>query len=503
MLDYSLVRRHLNETGHTLDSLRVPKLNVSEDMRTAYTNFRNTAFRNNMNLLFLPCENSERRVEVYMLMHSLSQRNDLETHKIVCANIHHHVTHYSPTTTAIEFINFKSINAANKQALKEYMLTFPDVKLVQSLYMVIHPMCDVAVYQFPNNKFVVLTNTVDDDFMEAVYAMLWLNHTDSKATPELVDALLRKDEATVVSYLNGIIDTKIATLEDVKYERFTTRLKNVTHGVNRLEAIERSMQQVRSNIEDYSRRLAEQYVKRKGLMQKVRDIQTTIEESPVDDLLLMLTKDVIHSVNEEYSTNAGMYFVINSQLKYWDVEDYKIMRDNRQVRENFLSRYRDDFIGFLDELFINNTYTLALKTALYLSSYEEYTGHTCRIERGRTDDEGRWIANPHIHFYNCWGDNEDLINQAFDSGDFVTAWGTILSAVSAVCMTDTAVMRSFVSTIYDHTREPLYDTKQFIKKDGTELTAYEAFQDYLNSRNTAPAETAEPAAERNPMEDFL
>lgn len=500
MLDYSLIRRHLNEAGHTLDSLSIPKLNTSEDMRTAYMNFRNSVFRNNMNLLFLPCENPERRVEVYMLMHNLSQRNDLETHKNVCSNAQYHVMNYSRHTTAIEFINFKSINAANKQALKEYMLTFPDVKLVQSLYMVVHPMCDVAVYQFPNNKFVVLTNTVDDDFMEAVYAMLWLNHTDSKATPELADALLRKDEAIIVSYINGIIDTKIATIEDVKYERFTTRLKSVTHGGSRLEAIERTMQQVRGRIEEYSRKLAEQYLKRKELMQKVRTIQTTVEESPVDDLLLMLTKDVIHSVNEDYSNDALLYFVINSQLKYWDVEDYKIMRDNRRIRENFLSRYYDDFIGFLDEIFINNTYTITLKTALRLSSYEEYTGHTCRIDRGRVEDEGKWIANPHIHFYDCWGDNADLINQAFDSGDYVTAWGTILSAVSAVCMTDTAVMRNFISIIYEHTRESLYDAKQFIKKDGTALTAYEAYQDYLNSRNTAPAE---PAAERNPMEDFL
>lgn len=499
MLDYSLIRRHLNETGQTLESLRTPRLNVSNSMREVYHPFRNAMSRNNMNLLFLPCGEDTRRVDFYMVLYNLSQRNDLDTHKRVCSDAQCHATYYNTNNTAVEFVNFKSINAANKQALKEYMLTFPDVKLIPSLYMVTHPMCDVAVYQFPNNKFVVLTNTIDDDFMEAVYAMLWLNHTNSKATPELADALLRKDEATVVAYINSIIDAKVAAIDNVKYEIFTTRLKSVTQGGSRIEAIERNMQQVRNEIERLTTKLVEQYTKRKDLMQRIRIIQTTVEESPVDDLLLMLTKDIIHSVNEDYSDGSSLYFVMNSQLKYWDVEDYKIMRNNRQ-RGNFLSDYNEDFIGFLDEIFINNTYTIALKTALLLSSYDNDTGHTCRIGQGRTDDEGRWLANPHIHYYNCWGDNADLINRAFDNGDYVTAWGTILSAISAVCMTDTAVMRNFVSTIYDRIRNDAYDANQFIKKDGTAFTAYEAYRDYLNSKNAAPTEAA-PVTEPLEIDD--
>lgn len=481
MLNYSLIRNHLTNSGQTLESLRTPKLNVSDTMRELYMNFRNTVFRNNMNLLFLPCSDSENRTDVYMIAYNLSQRSSLETHENMCDTVYRHVTNYSRGATAIEFINFKSINAANRQALKEHCLTYPDVKLVPSLYMVSHPMCDVAVYQFPNNKFMVLTNTFDDGFMEAVYAMFWLNHTESKATPELADALLHKDEATIVAYINGIIDERVTALDSIKYERFTTLLRTISQGGNRITALENNLQQVRNEIERYTTKLVEQYTKRKDLMQRIRAVQTTVEESPVDDLLLMLTKDIIHSVNTNYSNEELLYFVINSQLKYWDVEDYKIMRNNRQ-RGNFLSDYNEDFIGFLDEIFINNTYTIALRTALLLSSYNTGWGHTCRINQGRTDDEGRWLANPHIHHYNCWGDNADLINQAFDAGDFITAWGTILSAVSAVCMTDTAVMRQFITSIYSHVNDDSYSAKQFIKKDGTTLTAKEAYQDYLNNR---------------------
>lgn len=484
MLDYSLIRNHLNNTGMSLDTLHVPNNSVSDVMRDCYPNFRNTVFRNNMNLLSLPFGQDDRRICLYMCAYNLSQRNSLDSHKSMCDSVYRHAVGYNHNNTAVEFINFKSINAEYRQTLKEYCLTLPDVKLVPSLYMITHPMCEVAVFQFPHNKFLILTNTFDDDFMESVYAMLWLNHTDSKATPELANALLRKDEATVVAYLNGIIDEKIVALESVKYERFTTLLKTITQGGNRLAALERNLEQVRSDIEAYANRLVELYTKRKDVMQRIRLMQTTVEESPVDDLLLMLTKDIIHSVNDSYSNDGQLYFVVNSQLKYWDVEDYKIMRNNRQ-RGNFLSDYEEDFIGFLDELFINNTYTITLKTALTLSSYDNGLGHTCRISQGRVDDEGRWLANPHIHFYNCWGDNADLINQAFDTGDFVTAWGTILSAVSAVCMTDTAVMRNFVSAIYGRVHDSSYSTQQFIKKDGTVLTAKEAYQDYLNNRQEA------------------
>lgn len=481
MLDYSLIRNHLNNTGQTLDTLRVPNISATDTMKDCYSNFRNTVLRNNMNLLSLPFGKDDRRINVYMCAYNLSQRNSLDSHKSMCESVHTHAVGYNRASTAVEFINFKSINAESRQALKEFCLTFQDAQLIQSLYMVTHPMCDVAVFQFPNNKFLILTNTFDDDFMESVYAMLWLNHTDSKATPELADALLRKDEATIVAYLNGIIDEKVVALESIKYERFTTLLRTITQGGNRLAALERNLEQVRNDIESYANRLLELYTKRKDVMQRIRIMQTAVEESPVDDLLLMLTKDIIYSVNDAYSNDGQLCFVVNSQLKYWDVEDYKIMRNNRQ-RGNFLSDYEEDFIGFLDELFINNTYTIALKTALVLTTYDNGLGHTCRISQGRTDDEGRWLANPHIHFYNCWGDNSDLINRAFDSGDYVTAWGTILSAVSAVCMTDTAVMRNFVSSIYARTHDSSYSTQQFIKKDGTVLTAKEAYQDYLNNR---------------------
>lgn len=494
MLDYSIIRRHLTEVGESLESMRVPSLNSTDCMRDLYPHFRNGTFRSNMNLLSLPFGQDDHRVSLYFCAYNLSQRNSLDSHKHTCTAVHNHVTGYSRENTAVEFINFKSINAENRQALKEYCLTFPDVQLVPSLYMVSHPMCEVSVYQFPYNKFLILTNTFDDDFMESVYAMLWLNHTDSKATPELTDALLRKDEATVVAYLNGIIDEKVAVLEKRKYEIFTTSLKNISQGEDRLTALETNLQAVRNEIERLSNKLLEKYTKRKDLMQQIRIMQTPVEETPVDDLLLMLTKDIIHSVNEDYSGSNTLYFVINSQLKYWDVEDYKIMRNNRE-RGNFLSDYDDNFIGFLDEIFVNNTYTITLKTALVLSSYDNGLGHTCRIGQGRTDDEGNWLANPHIHHYNCWGDNADLINQAFDTGDFVTAWGTILSAVSAVCITDTAVMRNFISSIYGRAVESTYNKAQFIKKDGTALTAYEAYHDYLS--------TVHPVVERSIVEEYL
>lgn len=455
---------------------------MSSEIRDMFNIAGGQTGRNNLNLLFLPCAKTSRKVE--MFSYSLSQREDLDNHKSRVDIVVDCLGGYSEDTTVIGFANFKSINAENRAALKAYVPTrYPNAQVVNSRYMVVHPQCDVAVYKFPNNKFLILTNTFTREFLETVYAMLWINHDHSVATPELADALLRSDNETVINYINSLIATRLEGMAARAYEYFTDKFKGVMVSRDKLAAFECTLNSIRTEIERINSKLLEQLAKRKDVLLKIKALQSEEKDTTIDDLLLMIKPEDIFSVNEENSSNTQLYFVIKSKFTYWDVDDYKIMRDRRSRNRNFLTDYSEEFIGFLDEIFVNKTYTLTFGTPLCLYAYDNGYTTIPSISRGLQRDASEFVANPHIYHYDCWGDNKSLITRAFELGDFITGWGTIISAISAVNMTDTPVMTRFVNDLYSRAvNGNASDMKQITKSDGTTVSIYQAYSEYLLTR---------------------
>ena len=500
MLNMQRCREFLNLTGHSLSTLEIPTLDVDANMRDFCDCISTATSRNNLNLLFLPC--AKYRYNTVMYMYSLSQREDLERHKARTRSAAIGLRNYVDETTVITFVNFKSINAENRAALKEYITTeYRNAEVVNSRYMVVHPQCDVAVYKFPNNKFLVLTNTFTTDFMQAVYAMLWINHDHSTATPEMADALLRGDEETIVAYINSLIAARVESISTRKFAFFTDKFKGIMVQRNKTAALERTLNTIRTEIERLNAKLLEQYTKRKATLGRLLQIQSETSDSTIEDLLLMIKAEDVVRINQDDSTDSQLYFVMKSRFTYWDVDDYKIMRDRRTRNTNFLSGYDDTFIGFLDKIFVDKEYTLLFNTPLCLYTYEANSGIVPCVSRGNQRDSRNLLPNPHIYHYNCWGDNGSLISQAFDAGDFITAWGTILSAISAVNISDTPVMNRFMSDLYNYAEGGYTcEAKQIVKSDGTALTIREAYEEYARSLTATPVEPTAPAVEPETVE---
>lgn len=486
MLDMIPCRSLISNSGYSLSTLKIPQLNLSPDLRDLFNIDGGQTGRNNINLLFLPCAHMENSRKVEMFVYSLSQRENLDNHKHRVRNAVTSLHNYTDNTTAISFVNFKSINMENRAALKDYVsVEFTDAQVINSRYMVVHPQCDVAVYKFTDNKFLILTNTFTHTFLETVYAMLWINHGDSTATPELADALLRGEENTIVDYINSLITVRIESMATRTYEYFTDKFKGIMLSRDKLAALERALNSVRNDIERANNKLLEQLAKRKDILLKIKALQTEPQDTTIEDLLLMIKPEDIVKVNEEESNASQIYFVIKSKFTYWDEDDYKIMRDRRITNTNFLSGYSSDFIGFLDEIFVNKNYTLTFDTPLCIYTYDNGFATIPRISRGLQNDANGFISNPHIYHYNCWGDNESLISRAFEAGDFITGWCTIVSAISAVNMTDTPVMTRFVNDLYRYATDYFTNAaKQIIKNDGTMLTISQAYTEYISTRIT-------------------
>lgn len=500
MLNMQRCREFLNLTGHSLSALEIPPLEASTDLRGLCDCLSTATNRNNINLLFLPC--AKYYYSTVMYAYSLSQREDLDQHKYRVRSAAVGLRNYDDKATTIAFVNFRSINAEYRTALKEYVTTeYRNAEAVNSRYMVVHPQCDVAVYKFPNNKFLVLTNTFTADFITAVYAMLWINHDHSTATPEMADALLRGDEETVVGYINSLIATRVEEIDARRFTFFTDKFKGIMVQRNKAAALERTLNSVRTEIERLTTKLMEQYNKRKVTLGRLLQIQSETEDNSIEDLLLMIKAEDIVRINQSESSDTLLYFVMKSKFIYWDVDDYKIMRDRRNRNQNFLTGYDDNFIRFLDKIFVDKEYTLLFNTPLCLYTHEANGGAIPCIARGEQRDARGLLSNPHIYHYNCWGDNADLISQAFDAGDFITAWGTILSAISAVNISDTPVMSRFISDLYSYALGAYTcDAKQIIKSDGVALTIREAYEEYEHSLTATPAEPAAPAVEPEAVE---
>lgn len=484
MLSMATCRSFLNSTGHSFRSLDIPSMDMQGDLRELIGDMGSAVTRNNLNLLVLPCVDAPVPNTV-MYVYALSQRHDLDGHKNRVRSTVEGFGYYANEATVVGFVNYKSINAESRAALKEFVLAeYPDrATLVNSRYMVIHPQCDVAVYKFPNNKFLVLTNTFTIEFIETVYAMLWINHDHSTATPEMADALLRGDNDVIVGYINSLIATRVESVAARRFNKFVDKFKGIMVQRSKLEALEHSLNATRDEIARLNNKLLEQYTKRKATLGKILAAQNEVQENVLDDLLLMIKPEDITSFNLENSSDSQIYFTIKSKFVYWDVDDYKIMRDRRDRNNNFLSNYDAMFIGFLDEIFINKSLTLLFDTPLTLYTYNNGGGAVPSISRGDIHDVHEHIANPHIYHYNCWGDNSGLIAQAFNENDFITAWGTILSAISAVNISDTPVMNRFIRDIYERVINGTeHDAKQIVKSDGTAVSLRTAYLMYVASK---------------------
>lgn len=92
------------------------------------------------------------------------------------------------------------------------------------------------------------------------------------------------------------------------------------------------------------------------------------------------------------------------------------------------------------------------KYTLLLESYISWNAESCRVcaDNMVTLDRYKYCPQPHIVYYNCFGDNKIQIEKALATGDLSLALDCTNAAISSVNLTDGPVINRLIMWLSDH-----------------------------------------------------
>lgn len=475
MLDIMGIYNRFREAGYERGALGISNLELWSPLRDS-TSCTSSSYRNACSLLTVPYAHNTNRVVQYIFGTALSQRSTTDQH---IHTVDSAINGLSPDGYhEINLIYYKSINRETRAILKEHAAS--RATKLNCMYLISHPGMDVAAYKVCEDKFLVLTNTLNDDLLLGLFAMLWLHSSNTKATEADVEALLRGDTEHVYNFIISQIADKVKAAEEKKLNAFKQAVRDIFSSAHNKNDLENKLNSNRNKVKEYLDAINKLYTEEKQYLALLNTFESIDQDENFKDFLTMLDARTLSHVRTDDVKRYGVYAVIETRLLFWDKDDYNIIKTDGRSRGNYFAEYDESFIGFLDEIFLNGTYTLILNTPVRIYPYNNGGVSVPYVQRGRDDDKGARVANPHVYHYDCWGDNSTLIQRAFKNKDYVGAWSAILGTLSGVNVTDTPVMRKFVSDIFYAVCNTNYGT--MARKDGTRCSLNEAYAEYKEAK---------------------
>lgn len=132
-------------------------------------------------------------------------------------------------------------------------------------------------------------------------------------------------------------------------------------------------------------------------------------------------------------------FALVQPLLYWDDSVYETLENEEYFEDH---EYEEDGLKeVMDKIFKTREYTVYFKQAVIVDTRYKEIQADASYAYSRDD---KYMPNPHLHEYDCWGDNKPHIIQAISRSDYISLFSSIQSAIAGLALYDTAVMDKFV-----------------------------------------------------------
>lgn len=132
-------------------------------------------------------------------------------------------------------------------------------------------------------------------------------------------------------------------------------------------------------------------------------------------------------------------FAITQPMLYWDDSVYERLEDECYFEDH---HYNETGLKeIMDKIFKTREYTVYFKQAVVVDMRNN------KIYADRDYDyskDDKYIPNPHLHAYDCWGDNEPNIIEAISKADYLTLFNLIQSTIAGIALFDPPVMDEFI-----------------------------------------------------------
>ena len=318
------------------------------------------------------------------------------------------------------------------------------------------------------NVFMLTSNIITTKIVQRVVACVlqFLKTEDAPVLDGLCEALITEDQEKY----ERLLDEAYALYKDpLKEALFEEGVNTATKTIHKqmIDSVQAEMETIKGLIDERERSLRRSYKSLQGLQLQETSLNTTSKNSGEDfRRLLMACKENIKSIE---ASDSGMILTVVQPLLYYDQEHFRLLQQGGLFRRapSWIQQLLIDIIEKeTHTLYFQQTFAL-----LYGEGPKRISTRSSLIEEG--------IPNPHIYYYDCWGDNYPLITKALSKGDFVTAYTQSIAAIAGINLTDTIVIDRFINTELKETPSSI---PCLLDKESNKRITLEQYKEALESK---------------------
>lgn len=285
---------------------------------------------------------------------------------------------------------------------------------------------------------VVFTNSITDEFLLKLYAVYPLMCGYEIPQP-ITDTLLSGDKQAFIAAYMGMIEPLLKAREAAKMAEAIRNLEQYLTSARR-NTLTNDIANTQNAITSRVRDLDTLYVALRDL--QLRDSAQMWESIALSasEFIKYLTANEMDKITALQFGSGRLNVQLITKLAYW--EDKYFLNYANSHSSNCVTDRTEPYKALLHNIFIDKTVEFMFHTGISITfnnnMVERYTAFNPVVEKS--------VGAPHthIHYHNCWGNNEPLIKRALINQDYIIAWEQIKATLSGINITDTAVFRKFV-----------------------------------------------------------
>lgn len=300
----------------------------------------------------------------------------------------------------------------------------------------------IRVVKPSNSTVIIYTNVWNYELAYKIMALI----------PKFFPIYYNMPERAAIDVIKAIYNLNTATfVRTIHFWEDTTKFHQQTNKTllaqwvkttyqNTLNNLQRELNQVKDSIRRNENELeihyqtVQMYLEKKHALEAQNDSDNSENINEIQNYLDN-NKSLIYYGWE----NDKLNLQIKSTLEYIDVEAAK----------KVISRWDPTF-----------SVTLILKALLFNPKFENYhlivfgevhlTLSPPKVAAVSRNIAANCLPSPHLFYYNCWGNNKNIILNALAKGDIILAIEQVIAATKHLNILDSTVVNSFIDYIRTH-----------------------------------------------------
>ena len=318
---------------------------------------------------------------------------------------------------------------------------------------------EFKIHAFKGQKSIIYLSNILCNEIIIKTALTFYRVFDIEISEDIRKSLIESNEQLFFDTVIPVIKTKIDEIIDAKNDESISVLSSfmADRAINDYKnKIERKKEVVKNLTDNLLRE--EKHLKEL----KIKEFYAINNPDSSNEFIdyLRNTKNSILNIS---TIDSSVYITSKTYLTYWDEELCRqYVERNRELNNQpswVKNLYKEIFINKNIKLRVSQRFRLELSEC-YVSSSTDYNPFA-----------EKWgIRNPHIHYYNCWGDYESKIDSALVNVDYIDAYAMAMAACSGIAWDDSCVADRLLNEI---TSRNSWDKKVLEYQDGTLKTIRE------------------------------